>query len=102
MVSTPTPSLLSSCPTKNPPPEHKLWWGVIERAARDLRYGDRVLAVDALSFLADSGIVLLTSVYGYTEDEARSAVVELVAPRRDAASLGASAALRRARSQSVV
>lgn len=98
-VKPPTSSLLGKCPTKNPPAELKLWWGVIEQAARDLRYGDRVSAEEALSFLADSGTWLLTTYYEYEEQEAQRAVVELVAPRRDAATLGASAALRRARSR---
>jgi hypothetical protein len=83
--------------TETAQPELKLWWAVIRQAAKDLRYGDRLTAEEALSFLADSGLWMLTEFYEFSDDDARRAIVALVAPRRDAGSLGASAALRHAR-----
>lgn len=74
--------LLSDMPEmKNPTGEHRLWWGVIRQAAGDLRYGNRSIALDGLEYLRDSGVYLLSWLFGVEEVETRREIAGLVMRR---------------------
>lgn len=59
----------------------RLWWAVIRAAAHDLRYSHASCALDALEFLRDTGVWLLTELFLVDVGEARRGVVSLVIDR---------------------
>ena len=63
---------------KQPTGELNLWWAVIRQAAGDLRYANRSVALDALEFLRNSGVYLLSWLYGISTRDSQLEIAGLV------------------------